>query len=228
MGAYTVEVEAPISGNYVIDYGETHGTLSITEATLNVVSTTVPNIKYGVTPEITTSFDDDFAPGEDVSTLFPEVDGGIPYFFMKEGKTPDNCVDCTKFTIGGSAKMEVGTYDIFITDIDDNYSIVLAEGRGQLIIEAAPLTFNPTALPVKYGVAPVIVPGFGDFAYGEGASDLINATYYFKRDGDATLYEIGDEMNVGTYEIFIKDDITDNYLIAREGSGQLIQLRQRL
>lgn len=329
VGTYNIKIR-DIADNYTILNGL--GQLTITEATLTVDATIAENIKYGETPSITAEIsgfpyndDADTSNDEDASTLFPEDEGGIPYFFMKQGETPD-CDTCVKYYIpyvAGADKMDVGVYDIFIMDEDaDNYKIEFAADRGNLTVEPATLTatttalsleygddvsesivstisgfayvdenestvfpdgsggalipyiftdeagsvleiasvkergiytievtapvsgnyvmdyglehgdltiteatlsFDPIAAPVTYGNDPVIDPQFEGFADGEGASNLINATYYFKKDGDPTEYTIGgpDKMDVGTYKIFINDDITDNYSIVREGSGTL-------
>ena len=228
VGTYTINIR-DIADNYTLDHGTSQ--ITITKATLTVDVTEAENIKYGEVPSISAEFsgfaysdDADTSNDEDASTLFPEDEGGIPYFFMKQGETPDNCVDCTKYTIGGTAKMNVGVYDIFISDeVLVNYKLEFAAERGTLTVEPALLTFDPSALIVAYGETPEIEPNFGDFAYGEGVSNLNNATYYFKKDGDPTEYTIGgpDIMNVGVYEIFINDDVTDNYSILRVGSGIL-------
>ncbi len=328
VGTYNIKIR-DIADNYTIINGL--GQLTITEATLTVDATITENIKYGETPSITAEIsgfpyndDADTSNDEDASTLFPEDEGGIPYFFMKQGETPDSCTDCTIYYlpyVAGSDKMDVGVYDIFITDEDaDNYKIEFAADRGTLTVEPATLTatttalsleygddvgesivstisgfayvdenestvfpdgsggalipyvftdesgsvlgiasvkergiytievtapvsgnyvmdyglehgdltiteatlsFDPIAESVSYGTAPDIDPQFDGFADGEGVSNLKNATYYFKKEGDPIEYTIGgpDKMDVGTYEIFINDDSTDNYSIVRKGSG---------
>lgn len=113
--------------------------------------------------------------------------------------------------------MSVGVYEIFINDdLTDNYIIEPDVTRGTFTINEAILTFNPDALAVNYGETPDIVPNFGPFAYVEDASDLTDATYYFKKEGDVlTHYTVGGpvKMGVGVYELFINDDPTDNYII---------------
>lgn len=206
------------AANYNIEYGESHGKFTISEAALEVATTTAPAIKYGETPAVTTVFSG-FADGEDQTTLFPESDGGILYYFMKQGDEPD-CVDCIRYTIGGEEKMDVGIYNIFITDVpNDNYKIEHAIDRGTLTITEAILEFNPVADDINYGSTPVINPGFGDFAYAEN-SDILKddqgkMPYYFMKEGDPTLYTVGgtEKMNVGVYEIYLTDDANDNYSI---------------
>ena len=54
-------------------------------------------------------------------------DGQVPYYFKKVGG------DDTEYTIGGPINMDVGVYEIFITDDpSDNYIIVPDPDRGIL------------------------------------------------------------------------------------------------
>ena len=218
VGVYDIFVRDE-AANYNIEYGASHGQFTIVESALEVTTTTAPDIKYGETPVITTVFSG-FADGEDETTLFPVAEGGIPYYFMKEGDAPD-CIECIRYTIGGEEKMGVGVYNIFVTDVpNDNYKIEYAADRGTLTITEAILDFNPVADDISYGDTPVINPGFGDFVYTDNLDVLKDALgnlpYYFMKDGDPTLYTIGGEakMSVGVYEIFITDDPNDNYSIS--------------
>ena len=161
VGTYNIFI-TDATDNYNVVIGEGHGQLTITEATLTVDVTAAENIKYGGAPDITTEIsgfpyndDDDTSNDEDASTLFPEEDGGIPYFFMKQGETPNSCVDCTKYYlpfVTGADKMDVGIYDIFITDDPtDNYTIEFAAERGTLTVDPATLMVTTTAFSLEYG-----------------------------------------------------------------------------
>ena len=218
VGVYDIFVRDE-ADNYNIAYGANHGQFTIVEATLEVTTTTAPDIKYGETPVVTTVFSG-FADGEGETTLFPGSEGGIPYYFMKEGDAPD-CIECIRYTIGGEVKMGVGVYNIFVTDVpNDNYKIEHATERGALTITEAILEFNPVADDISYGDTPVINPGFGDFAYSDNLDILKdvqgNLPYYFMKEGDPTEYNIGGEakMTVGVYDIYLTDDANDNYSIS--------------
>jgi hypothetical protein len=235
VGVYNIFI-TDVEDNYTIKYGDNHGTLTITEATLNVVTTTASNIKYGATPEIVTLFnEDDFADGENASTLFPEAQGGIPYFFMKQGETPDSCVDCTKYYLPyltGEAKMDVGIYNIFITDDPtDNYIIEFAAERGTLTVEPATLTVKTTAFEVEYGdlVSDAIETSIEGFANEEVLSDIFpdgsggtSIPYLFVKGTDAGL-DIDTVKELGTYTITVTAPTSGNYVIAYHATdhGQL-------
>ena len=114
--------------------------------------------------------------------------------------------------------MNVGVYEIFITDDpNDNYVFSPDAKLGTLTIEPAILTFAPSAIPVTYGVTPVIVPGFVDaFAYNENASTVFpeadgGIPYYFV-DASGTTFGKDANLNAGDYEIHITDDL-NNYTI---------------
>ncbi len=161
LGTYKIEVTAPVSGNYVIEYGDTHGTLTIIEATLTFDNQDLM-ITYGETPSVAPNFQG-FAADEGESYL--EVAGEMPYFFMNEGQTRDNCVDCTEYTIVSSAKMNVGKYDIFITDdLTDNYKFSDTK-LGTLTINKATLyvTISPEELIVNQGDTPALTAEFTGF-----------------------------------------------------------------
>lgn len=320
VGVYNIFI-TDVEDNYTIAYGDNHGTLTITEATLTVDTTTAVNIEYGGAPDITTVISG-FTYNEDASTLFPEIEGGIPYFFMKQGETPD-CEACIKYYLPYATdadKMDVGIYDIFITDdFTDNYKIEFAVDRGALTVEPATLmvtttafsveygysvsasietsisgfafndesvstvfadgiipylfvkgtedgldintvkalgtykievtvpasgnyvidydtdhgdltiseatlTFTTQTLAIKYGETPKIAPNFVGFAIGEGVTVLeVNGEmqYYFVKNGATfTMDELAD-MDVGVYDIFITDDLTDNYKFSDTKLGTL-------
>ena len=237
VGIYEIYID-DVANNYDLVYGDNHGKLIITEAKLTVNNTTAANIEYGGTPVITTNITRNNDPDVDVSTaVFPDPDQ-IPYFFMKQGETPD-CETCIKYHLPyviGTDKMDVGEYDIFITDDpNDNYAIVeYAENRGTLTVTEATLTVNTTtAVNINYGGSPVIITDISGFGNGEDASVLSGTNgipYFFMKAGetrddcvDCSEYTIdGDiKMDVGVYDIFI-DDLSDNYTIDHaSGRGTL-------
>lgn len=230
VGTYTIKI-GDIADNYSIVYGDSHGQLTITKAILTVNATTTENISYGGTPEITadiTGFafneDDDSSNDEDVSTLFPEDEGGIPYYFMKNGETPD-CGTCVKYYLphqSGKEKMDVGEYDIFITDDSIvNYKIEYVADRGSLTIEPATLTVTTTPLSLAYGesVGDNIETSITGFAY----DDENTSTIYPDGSGGALIpyiftdvsgSEFGTEVkNLGTYTIEVSVPLSGNYVV---------------
>ena len=222
VGVYDIFIR-DVAVNYNIKYGENHGTLTITEATLTVNTTTAANIKYGGSPVITTEFGDFAYSDENASTLFPDADGGIPYFFMKKGDTPD-CDTCVKYYlpyVPNTDKMVVGEYDIFITDApNDNYKIEYADARGTLTVDPATLTIKTTAFEVAYGddVSESIVTEITGFAYAdETVSTLFPDTdggipYLFVKGTDIGLH-IDAVRELGVYAIEVEAPVNGNYVI---------------
>jgi len=215
VGVYNIFI-TDLEDNYTINYGDNHGTLTITPANLTVETTTAANIEYGGAPGITTvisgfPFKDDGNDlnNEDVSTLFLD---GIPYFFMKQGEIPD-CEACIKYYLPYAAdtdKMDVGIYDIFITDDpNDNYKIQFAADRGTLIVEPATLTVTTTAFSVEYGdsVSDVISTEISGFTFeDENVSNVFTEGIPYLFNGYNTVTELG------SYLITVETH-SDNYVI---------------
>ena len=228
VGTYNIYIR-DVADNYNVKYGTDHGQLTITEATLTVDTTTADNIEYGGTPNITTVIsgfpyndDNDQDNNEGISTLFPENEGGIPYFFMKQGETPE-CDTCTKYYlpyIEGADKMVVDVvYDIFITDSpDDNYKIEFAAERGTLTVDPKELFPETAYHEAVYGTfdASNLSTVFG-FAYGELEVDVYSdgVPYTFTKDG--ITYDKTDRLDVGYYDIQIGS--ADNYIINIYGTN---------
>lgn len=87
--------------------------------------------------------------------------------------------------------------------------------HGNLTISEAALTFTAVSETVDYGETPIIEPNFVRFAPGEDVNILkVDGAipYFFMKDG--TEYFLGDKMDVGVYDIFIIDDIDDNYIFS--------------
>ncbi|MDN3641676.1 S8 family peptidase [Lutimonas halocynthiae] len=203
LGEYAIKLKA--LDNYNI---ETVGTLTIAPATLTFTAVS-ETIIYGETPVIEPEFGG-FGHGELKDVL--KVNGQIPYYFMKDGAT---------FTMAQLADMNVGVYEIFIKDYpNDNYvfsdtKVVSDTKLGTLTIAPATLTFTAVSETIDYGETPVIEPEFGGFGHGE-LKDVLKVNdqipYYFMKDGATfTMAQLAD-MNVGVYEIFIKDYPNDNYV----------------
>ncbi len=217
-----------VTNNFVTKY--VPGELFVLPATLTAATDDL-SIPYGQTltkEDLVTAFegwafDDPFQESE--ATVFPEEDGGIPYYFVKLNE--DGTESETELEI--SELRELGNYRIKIRN-PRNYVIEYADDSpGVLTITEADLSFNPEAQTIAYGQNPVMDPlAITGFAYEDDASvlndDSGSIPYYFVREGDANEYTIGGElkMPVGVYDIFIKDDPNDNYAIEHvEGRGQL-------
>jgi len=206
VGIYSINIDDV--NNYTFDYGENHGLLTINPAQLTVKTESF-NVEYGDSvrdaivgkTEIT-----GFAEGEGPSEEFDVFNEGINYLF--------NEAEIENVT-------ELGTYNINVKAPTANYFIAYDPNHGSLTITEATLTFNPTEITIIYGETPVIIPGFDGFHYNENENSLTEAIYYFKKDGDATEYKIGDKMDIGIYEIFIHDDPTDNYSIVLNNRSTL-------
>ena len=190
-GEYTIKLKA--LDNYSVAYAEgDYGTVTIVPATLTF-SIQELEINYGETPVIDTEFDgfaynddDDNTNNETVTVL--EVDGEMPYYFMKEGETLDDCADCTVYTIGGPIKMDEGVYDIFITDDElDNYIFFPDTYLGALTIQKAILnvSITPNELIINQGDLPQLTASFGPFAYDDETELTVfpdGIPYYFVSD----------------------------------------------
>ncbi|MCA0932617.1 S8 family peptidase [Lutimonas saemankumensis] len=230
VGTYEVRIR-DVADNYSIVYGDNHGQLTITGATLTVTATQTENISYGGTPSITTVIegfafndDDDGSNDESISTLFPENEGGIPFYFMKIGETPD-CETCVKYYLpyeSGNDKMDVGEYDIFISDNSIvNYTIEYASDRGSLTIEPASLTISTTPLTLAYGTS--VSDNIQTIVTGVAYEDENSTTVYPDGSGgtlipyvfiDETGTEFGTEVkSLGIYTIEVLAPVSGNYVV---------------
>ena len=208
VGVYEIFITDDPEDNYIFDPETKLGSLTITEAPLTFTPI-AETIVYGESFDIDPDFKG-FAEGEDVSVL--EVGDKMPYYYMKGD---------VRYEIGDTKN--VGVYEIFITDDpEDNYIFDPETKLGSLTITEAPLTFTPIAETIVYGESFDIDPDFKGFAEGEDVTvlevDGKMPYYYMKAD---IRYEIGDKKNVGVYEIFITDDLTDNYEFSDTKLGTL-------
>ena len=223
-----------VSNNFNAEY--VPGTLTVLPATLtaNTTDLTIPYGRVLTKDDIVSSFVGfafDEPNQETVETVFPEADGGIPYYFIKEGG------DGSEIEIENLK--ELGDYIIKIRD-PQNYLIQYeGDSPGILTIEAAPLNFKPNDMIIKYGITPVINPDpdnnnvFTGFAYEDKEDVLNNADdeipYYFvKVDGDGTRYTIGgdEKMGKGFYNVFVSDDPLDNYIIVSDPEGGILEVTE--
>ena len=215
LGEYLIKIRDP--KNYLIKpVNNTFGTLTIEPVELQFDPAAL-SVTYGETPVIEPGFGP-FAYDDDASTIFPEAEGGIPYYFKKVGG------DDTQYTIGGPIKMDVGDYEIFITDDPtDNYTIVPDVERGTLTIDPATLTVKTEELEIPYGTEVSVaiattIAGFGYddedlttvFPDGNGGSKI---PYLFTKGTDEPL-GIEDVTELGTYVIAVEAPSSGNYVIA--------------
>ena len=210
LGTYEIEVEAPASGNYVIVYDQNHGSLTISEAPLTFTSLAIM-ISYGETPVVEPNFIG-FAPSEDETVLY--VDEQLPYYFQKDGAI---------FTLADISDMNVGIYEIIITDDpDDNYVFAPDENLGTLTISTATLTFSPIDITVTYGETPLVAPAsITGFSFDESILTVFpdGLPYYFEAGGNQ--FGPDEILNAGNYDILISDDPSDNYQIVYGSTGTL-------
>ena len=207
VGVYDVFIKDDPNDNYVIEHVEGRGQLTVTEAAL-VFNPTALEYSYGTSPQIDPASITGFAEGEGPEVLY-DGSGQIPYYFTKDG-------DATIYTIGGEAKMGVGVYDIFITDdSSDNYTIQMAEGRGQLTVVPLEVSVMTENLEETYGYLLGLIDlttTFDAFAYDETSGDVFGSggiPYYFVAGGSE--YELGTLLEVGFYDIRVRQT-NDNYV----------------
>lgn len=209
VGDYSIRIDEV--DNYTFDYGTNHGSLTIKPAPLTV-KTAPFTVAYGddvstaiIGKTVITGFAEGEGPAEEFD-VFPE---GINYLFV-QGDGVGLTIDSVK---------ELGIYKIQVEPLNPlaNYSIVYDNDHGDLTITEATLTFSAVSETIVYGETPIIEPNFDGFGYGESEEVLkVDGVipYVFVKDG--VTYDLTQlaAMNVGIYEIFITDDIADNYVFS--------------
>ena len=224
VGVYDIFIRAE-ANNYDIVPGVNHRQLAIVERSLTVNAFTAANIEYGTDTPVITSNISGFADGESEDDL--KVNGEIPYFFMKKGETPD-CETCIKYYLPyviGTDKMDVGVYDIFITDdVNDNYKIEYASDLGTLSIDPKELFPETASHGAVYGTfdALNLSTNFGEFpegfAYGELEDDVYSGVVPYTFAKDSITYDKTDRLEVGDYDIQIAAPVSGNYIINTYGT----------
>lgn len=199
LGEYEIKIRNP--KNYLIQStnNASYGTLKIKPAILTFNPSSL-SIKYGETPVIVPNFGSFAYPNVESETVLKDVNGNIPYYFMKAG-------DTEKYTINGALKMGVGIYDIFINDVDtDNYIIEHNPNRGKLTITKASLTVQTSALQIEYGanINSSITTQISGFVYGESISSTFgSAIPYSFIDVNNIPFSINSVKSIGVYTIQI-------------------------
>ena len=189
-----------MAANFNITY--LPGSLTVLPKELTV-STDTLTITYGqliTKSDLTSSFDGWAFEGEyqeSVATVFPEDDGGIPYYFIKEGG------DGTELEIGDLK--EPGDYLIKIRN-PQNYTIAYGNDHGILSIERKTLTVQINDVLINEGdVIPEITSIIEGFVYDDTIETVL--PYYFV-DNEGNEYSDGD---IGVFNIKITEP--QNYLI---------------
>lgn len=203
IGSYQIKIRNP--RNYTIDYTGEIGTLNIVKRSLTITTEPI-SVEYGnflSLEDFTTTFEG-FADGEDEANVFTE---GVPYYLVD---TQDN-----RFEI--SDLIEVGEYRIRI-DNPQNYTIEYSETHGKVAVNKKGLIVNTTALELEYGTpltSGALQTTFDGLAQGEDETSVFpdGIPYYFI-DG-STRIELGEVINVGTYQIRIDETATipKNYFL---------------
>lgn len=197
LGNYEIKIRNP--KNYLINnlHDDTYGTLRISPATLSFNPDPV-SIKYGETPVIVPNFGSFAYPDVENEDVLKDINGEIPYYFMKAG-------DTEKYRINGALNMGVGEYDIFIDDVEtDNYIIEHNPNRGKLTISEAQLTVRTETLELEYGdnIANVISTEILGFAYDDSTTSTFGSVipYLFIDENDIAL-NIDAVKSIGVYTI---------------------------
>jgi hypothetical protein len=189
-----------LSANFNITY--IPGSLTILRKDLTV-STDTLTIPYGqliTKNNLNTNFDgwafeEEFQ--ESVETVFPEVDGGIPYYFIKVGG------DGTEIEM--DALREIGDYEIKIRN-PQNYDIKYGNEHGILTIEPKTLTVQINDVLIHEGdVIPEIISIIDGFVYDDTIETVL--PYHFI-DNEGYEYSDGD---IGVFNIKITEP--QNYVI---------------
>ncbi len=199
------------SANFNITYEAGSLIILHKELNVNIDNLTIP---YGelLTEEklnLITNFDGWAFEGEfqeSVETVFPD---GIPYYFIKVGG------DGTELEL--NELKELGDYKTGIKN-SQNYIMNLTndETHGIVTISQTNLIAETVNFEASYGEnfeASDLTTVFGDFAYTDESEETVfpdDVPYYFV-DADLNEYELGDKMNVSTYQIKIRG--TEKYLM---------------
>jgi hypothetical protein len=226
IGEYDIFITDAPNDNYKIEYADERGTLTVDPATL-IIKTTAFEVEYGdaVSESIATEITGFAYADEDDTTVYPDGAEGtlIPYLFVKG----------TDIGLDIDAVRELGVYAIEVEAPESgNYVIDYDAAHGTLTITEATLTFTPMSKTIDYGGLIDLSPGFIGFGYEETESVLMiggKMPYYFEKDGASFTMEEVANMNVGVYEIFITDDLEDNYKFSPDtGLGTLTIVKATL
>ncbi len=202
---------SPTAANFNITYAS--GKIRVAPATLHIQT---PNItqEYGdrITAEDINSIISGYKYEETATDIFSE---GIPYYFVDIATNQD-------YELG--EQLNVGRYEIRVhapLNYSLNYDVV-----GILEIAKKSLTAKTDALEIPYGqllsVGDINLNVSG-FAEGEDESvfaEEFGDIPYYLVDAQNNQYELGQPLNVGQYEIRLREP--KNYVVANEvGSGKL-------
>ena len=218
VGDYQIKIRG--TENYVMEYGVNHSSLTILPAPL-MVKTTGLEIEYGdnLLAVITTDISG-FAPDETISTVFPD---GIPYLFVDELNS-ELSIDVVK---------ELGVYEIKVSTATEsaNYEIMYADDHGFLTISPRHVLVKTNNLDKIYGYTIMqsdLKTEFVDFAPGEIPEDVFGSSaipYYFV-DASGLMYTLGDELEVGDYDIKI-EETNNHYIFEFDSSANVLSIKKK-
>ena len=197
VGDYQIKIRG--TETYLIEYGVNHSTVTIIPALLTV-KTTELEIEYGDdVQELIATDITGFASGESLAAVFAD---GIQYLFVN-GSGVEFVIDTVK---------ELGIYEVIVSvpTTLDNYEITYADDHGTLAISPRLVNVKTVNLNKNYGYNPIaadLTTEFIDFAPGESVEDVFgsaNVPYYFE-DALGAVFNLGDEIEVGDYQIKIEE-----------------------
>ncbi|MGB5263454.1 MAG: S8 family serine peptidase, partial [Lutimonas sp.] len=203
-GLYEIRVKG--ADHYLIDYGVTHGKLTIEKASLSVAINS-PQIKYGDNPiSVLNTQIAGFAFNDNLESVFP---AGIDYNFTDSS---------SNYTL--ASKIPVGVYMITITAALEDYTIEYTNVESLLTVEAAQLNLSTNDILITEGQnvdTNLIMATFSGFVYGETKEDVFPSglTYTFVNDLGIS-YAVGD---MGIFKIGVENP--DNYIVNTDNSGSL-------
>ncbi len=218
VGDYQIKIRG--TENYVMEYGVNHSSLTILPAPLTI-KTTGLEIEYGdnLQAVITTDISG-FASNETITTVFPD---GIPYLFVDELNS-ELSIDVVK---------ELGVYEVKVstTTASANYEIMYADDHGFLTISPRHVLVKTDNLDKDYGYTIMLSDlktEFIDFAPGEILEDVIGSSaipYYFV-DASGSMFSLGDELEVGVYDIKI-EETNNHYIFEYDSSVNVLSINQK-
>ncbi|NOQ91868.1 MAG: S8 family serine peptidase [Flavobacteriaceae bacterium] len=215
VGDYQINIRGTES--YLIVYGISHSTLTITPALLTVKTTSL-EIEYGddVQKLIATNITG-FATDETMLTVFPD---GIQYLF----------VDGSGGEYGINTVKELGIYEVVVPlpTTSSNYEIAYAFDHGSLVITPRHVNVKTVNLNRNYGYSPIVADfssEFINFAPDEATADVFGSSgisYYFE-DATGKVFIFEDELEVGNYQIKI-EETNNNYIFEFDSSVNMLSI----
>jgi len=148
---------------------------------------------------------------ESVASVFPDTEGGVPFYFIKVGG------DGTELEI--NELKDSGQYTVNIRN-PKNYVIKYAADDRKLTIEKAILTADIDDLIITQGDVPVFTSSITGFTNGDSLADIFSGgivPYYFVDD----MGTVKTNNDVGAWTIRIGDDVLINHVITYNTDARL-------